>query len=173
MIEKMAEMVGVSPQVFIITIVIFVVLFIILYIKISMDEKKGVNSEEKAEIRKIISNLVPDGSQYTAAYAHSKEVYGGARMRREVYHYYAVSGRSAQSLMGGSDRSGARKDCLHRTDQGQFRKSQLCRWQCLSATIKFPRREEKRLSDYGERQQYQVRQGMSSEYPAKRRGGGF
>ena len=93
MIEKLAEMVGVTPQVFMITIAVFVVLFIILFVKMSLDEKKGVNSEEKAEIRKIISNLIPDGTQYTAAYAHSKEVYGSARMRREVYHYYAVGFR--------------------------------------------------------------------------------
>lgn len=90
MIEKLAEMAGVSPQTLIIAVVVFVILFIIIWIKISMDEKKGVNSQEKAEIRKIISNLVPDGEQYTAAYAHSKEVYGTARARREVYHYYAI-----------------------------------------------------------------------------------
>ena len=70
MIEKLAEMVGVTPQVFMITIAVFVVLFIILFVKMSLDEKKGVNSEEKAEIRKIINNLIPDGTQYTAAYAH-------------------------------------------------------------------------------------------------------
>lgn len=96
-IEKLADMVGVTPQVFIITVVILVILFIIIYIKISLDEKKGVNSQEKEEVRKIITNLVPDGGQYTAAYAHSKEVYGGARMRREVYHYYAVGFRQDQT----------------------------------------------------------------------------
>ena len=90
MIEKLADMVGVTPQVFMITIAVLVVLFIIIWIKISMDEKKGVNSQEKEDIRKIITNLIPNGDQYTAAYAHSKEVYGSARMRREVYHYYAV-----------------------------------------------------------------------------------
>ena len=90
LIEKGAELVGVTPQVFVITIAILVVLFIIIFIKITLDEKKGVNSQEKAEIRKIIDNLVPNGNQYVAAYAHSKEVYGGARMRREVYHYYAI-----------------------------------------------------------------------------------
>ena len=95
-IENLADMVGVTPQVFLITIAVLVVLFVIIYIKISLDEKKGVDSQEKAEIRKIITNLVPGGDQYTAAYAHSKEVYGGARMRREVYHYYAVGFRQDQ-----------------------------------------------------------------------------
>ena len=61
LIEKGAELVGVTPQVFVITIAILVVLFIIIFIKITLDEKKGVNSQEKAEIRKIIDNLVPNG----------------------------------------------------------------------------------------------------------------
>lgn len=96
MIQKLADMAGVSPQVLLITIGVFVAAFIVLYIKMSMDEKKGVNSQEKADIKKIVGNLVPDGGQYTAAYAHSKEVYGSARMRREVYHYYAVGFRQDQ-----------------------------------------------------------------------------
>ena len=61
MIEKLAEMVGVTPQAFMIGVGVLVVLFIIIYIKITLDEKKGVNSQEKQDIRKIISNLVPDG----------------------------------------------------------------------------------------------------------------
>lgn len=96
-IEKLADMLNTTPQVFMISVGVFVVLFIIIFIKISMDEKKGVNSQEKEDIRKIISNLVPDGAQYTAAYAHSKEVYGGPRMKREVYHYYAVGFRPDQA----------------------------------------------------------------------------
>ncbi len=90
MIEKMANALGVSPKVMMISLVVFAVLFVLIYIKITIDEKKGVDSQEKADIRKIITNLVPEGSQYTAVYAHSKEVYGSRRMRREVYHYYAV-----------------------------------------------------------------------------------
>ena len=97
MIQKLADMVGVTPQVFIITIIVLVIAFILIWIKISIDEKKGVDSKEKEEIRKIVGNLVPDGAQYTAAYAHSKDVYGGARMRREVYHYYAVGFRPEQT----------------------------------------------------------------------------
>ena len=73
-IEKLAEMVGVTPQVFLITIAVFAVLFVIIYIKISLDEKKGVDSQEKAEIRKIITNLVPGGEQYTAAYGANEQV---------------------------------------------------------------------------------------------------
>lgn len=97
MLEKLADMAGVTPQVLIVTIVVLAIAFILVWIKISIDEKKGVNSKEKEEIRKIITHLVPDGGQYTAAYAHSKEVYGGARMRREVYRYYAVGFRPDQT----------------------------------------------------------------------------
>ena len=35
-IEKLAEMVGVTPQVFLITIAVFAVLFVIIFIKISL-----------------------------------------------------------------------------------------------------------------------------------------
>ena len=97
MIQKIADMAGVTPQVVIITLIVFAVAFIVLWIKVSIDEKKGVDSKEKEEIRKIVGNLVPDGVNYTAAYAHSKEVYGSARMRREVYHYYAVGFRPDQT----------------------------------------------------------------------------
>lgn len=93
MLQKIADYLGVSPQVVIITLVILAVLFVFFYIKTTIDEKKGVDSQEKEDIRKIITDLVPDGQEYTAAYAHSKEVYGSARMRREVYHYYAVGFR--------------------------------------------------------------------------------
>lgn len=96
MIQKLADMLGVTPQVFIITVIVLVIAFIVIWIKISIDEKKGVNSQEKEDIRKIVGNLVPDGVQYIPVYAHSKEVYGGARMRREVYNYYAVGFRTDQ-----------------------------------------------------------------------------
>ena len=97
MIEKMADAVGVSPQAFIAAIVVIAVFVIIFLIKMHFDEKKGVNSQEKGDIRKLIDNLVPDGTQYMAAYAHSKEVYGSRTMRREVYHYYAVGFRPTQA----------------------------------------------------------------------------
>lgn len=93
MIQKLADMVGVTPQVFVITIVFFAAAFAVLWIKMSFDEKKGVNSKEKDEIRKIVSNLVPDGAQYTAAYAHSTEYQGRVR----YYHYYAVGFRPDQT----------------------------------------------------------------------------
>ncbi|MCI8742213.1 MAG: hypothetical protein HFG63_06235 [Lachnospiraceae bacterium] len=97
MIQKMADYLGVSPQALLIGLAFFAVAFVIIFIKISIDEKKGVNSQEKAEIRKLIDQIIPEGSQYMAAYAHSKEVYGSRSMRREVYHYYAVGFRPDQT----------------------------------------------------------------------------
>jgi len=86
MIEKLAETAGVSPQAMTYGLIGFAILAVLIFIKIHIDEKKGVNSQEKADVRKIITNLVPDGAGYTAAYAHSVETYG----RRKVYHYYAI-----------------------------------------------------------------------------------
>ena len=79
MIQALADKLNVTPQALIITIVFFVAAFIVLWIKMTIDEKKGVDSKEKEEIRKIIGNLVPDGMQYTAAYAHSTEYQGRIR----------------------------------------------------------------------------------------------
>jgi len=93
MIEKMADAIGVTPKTLVIGIICFIIAFIIIYIKITIDEKKGVNSQEKADVRKLVDNLVPNGMQYMAAYAHSKEVYGSRTMRREVYHYYVLGFR--------------------------------------------------------------------------------
>ena len=43
MIQKMADYIGVSPQALLIGLAFFAVAFVIIYIKISLDEKKGVN----------------------------------------------------------------------------------------------------------------------------------
>ena len=93
MIDKMADYLGVDHQTMVISLIIIAVLFVVIYIKITIDEKKGVDSQEKADIRKLINNIVPEGGQYMAAYAHSKEVYRTAHSKREVYHYYAVGFR--------------------------------------------------------------------------------
>ncbi len=97
MIQKMADYLGVTPKVLIICLIGFAIAFVIIYIKITIDEKKGVNSQEKADIRKLISHTVPDGTQYMAAYAYSKEVYRSRSFKREVYHYYAIGFRPTQT----------------------------------------------------------------------------
>ncbi len=121
MIEKMADTIGVSPKALIVGIIFFVIAVIVLYIKISIDEKKGVDSKEKEEIRKLVNNLVPDGYGYTAAYAHSKEVYGSRSYRREIYHYYATKTEPTTSGLSRSGwnmgRSSTRSPCVfpHKT----------------------------------------------------------
>ncbi len=89
----MAEAVGVTPKAMVMGLIFFAVAFVILFIKLTLDEKKGVNSQEKADVRKLINNLVPNGSEYMAAYAHSTESFVG----REVYHYYAIGFRPEET----------------------------------------------------------------------------
>lgn len=74
-----------------------VILFIIFYIKMSIDEKKGMDSEEKQKIKNIIKRVVPDGESYMAAYGTREELTlgGGGRMITTTtsYWYYAVAFR--------------------------------------------------------------------------------
>lgn len=91
MIEKIAGYLDVDPDVLIATLIILVIAFVIVYIKITLDEKKGVDSQEKADIRKLVDNVVPNGKDYVAAYAHGSERYRSGHMKREVFHYYAVA----------------------------------------------------------------------------------
>jgi len=75
--------------------IVLVALFVIVYVKISIDEKKGVNSEEKKKIREIVNRAVPDGESYTAAYGTREDfsISGGGRSIRTTtsYWYYAVA----------------------------------------------------------------------------------
>lgn len=71
------------------------VIFAIVWVKISMDEKKGENSEEKRMIREIVTGAVPEGASYTAAYGTREEfsLGGGGRTvtTTTTYSYYAVA----------------------------------------------------------------------------------
>ncbi len=79
----------------IIGVVAIVVLFVIVFIKMSIDEKKGANSEEKQKVREIIKKVVPGGESYTAAYGTREElsIGGGGRTVTTTtkYWYYAVA----------------------------------------------------------------------------------
>ena len=59
MIEMMAEAVGVTPKAMVIGLICFAIAFVIIFIKLKLDEKKGINSQEKEDIRKLVNNLVP------------------------------------------------------------------------------------------------------------------
>lgn len=76
-------------------IVAFVVLFVIYYIKISIDEKKGINSEEKQKIRAIVDEVVPDGETCTVVYATREDFSLGGSGRTITttteYYYYALA----------------------------------------------------------------------------------
>ena len=78
----------------IIGVIAIVVLFVIVYVKMSIDEKKGADSEEKRKIRNIVNKVVPNGESYTVAYGTREELTlgGGGRTVTTTtkYWYYAV-----------------------------------------------------------------------------------
>ena len=79
----------------IIGVVAVVVLFVIVYVKMTIDEKKGANSEEKQRIKDIVRKTVPNGETYTAAYGTREEYSfgGGGRTVTSTtkYWYYGVA----------------------------------------------------------------------------------
>lgn len=79
----------------IIGIAAVVILFIIVYVKMTLDEKKGADSEEKRKIKNIVRNVVPEGESYTAAYGTREDfsLGGGGRTITTTtrYWYYAVA----------------------------------------------------------------------------------
>ncbi len=79
----------------IIGIVAAVVLFVIIYVKMTIDEKKGANSEEKQKIKDIVKKTVPNSETYTIAYGTREEfsMGGGGRTVTTTtkYWYYGVA----------------------------------------------------------------------------------
>lgn len=77
-------------------VVFFVVVGVIAYIKACMDEKKGVDSEEKQQIKDIVARLVPDWETFTSAYATWSDIAytGGGRVSVNTttrYWYYGIA----------------------------------------------------------------------------------
>ncbi len=58
-----------------------VILFVIVYVKMTIDEKKGANSEEKQKVKDIVKKAVPGSEAYTVAYGTREEYFfgGGGR----------------------------------------------------------------------------------------------
>lgn len=74
-------------------IIVLVILFVIGYIKACIDEKKGVDSEEKQQINNMIRKLVPNAEDFTSAYARWQvtNYTGGGRTKTTRYWYYAIA----------------------------------------------------------------------------------
>lgn len=79
----------------IIGIIAVVVLFVIVYVKMTIDEKKGANSEEKQKVKDIVKKAVPNSEAYTIAYGTREEFSLGGGGRRVTtttkYWYYGVA----------------------------------------------------------------------------------
>lgn len=79
----------------VIGVVALVLIAIFVYIRETINEKKGVDSEDKHAIRDIVNKLVPDAAEYTTAYATWELTNWGGNARRVTtttrYWYYAVA----------------------------------------------------------------------------------
>lgn len=85
-----------EPKYIIYAVIFLVVAFVIAYIKATIDEKKGVDSEEKQQINDIIRKTVPDAEAFTPAYARWQvtNYTGGGRTSINTttrYWYYAIA----------------------------------------------------------------------------------
>lgn len=84
---------GAYIQYIIIGVVVLAAVFVAAYIKAGIDEKKGVDSEEKRKIQEIVKRVVPDWEAYTAAYATRKEwspARGGSAIETSYWYYAAA-----------------------------------------------------------------------------------
>lgn len=81
--------------IYIIVGVVAVILFAVVYVNMTINEKKGENSEEKQKIKDIVKKTVPNGETYTAAYGTREEYSFGGGGRRVTsttkYWYYGVA----------------------------------------------------------------------------------
>lgn len=79
----------------VIGVIVLVLLFIFFLIRENINEKKGIDSEDKRAIKDIVNKLVPDAAEYMAAYAYweLKNFGGGGRTITTTtrYWYYAVA----------------------------------------------------------------------------------
>ena len=81
----------------IIGVVAVVILFVIVYIKMTIDEKKGANSEEKQKVKDIVKKVVPNSEAYTAAYGTREEYsFGGGGRKNGLLVLY---GKDRKELM--------------------------------------------------------------------------
>lgn len=55
---------------FIFAVIVIAALIIAIVVKMHFDEMKGIDSEEKRKVAEIVRKVVPEGEEYTAAYAY-------------------------------------------------------------------------------------------------------
>lgn len=58
--------------------IVFGIAFVFGWIKISIDEKKGINSEEKEKLQKILCAVIPEYEEYTPVYAYLRRNVGNS-----------------------------------------------------------------------------------------------
>ena len=82
-----------EPKYIIYIVIFFVVAFIILYIRECINEKKGLDSEEKQQINDIIRRVVPNAEDFTPAYARWQvtNYTSGGQRKITRYWYYAIA----------------------------------------------------------------------------------
>lgn len=88
-----------EPKYIFYIVILFIIAFVILYIRECINEKKGIDSEEKQQINDIIRKVVPNAQDFTPAYAHWQvtNYTGGGRTSINTttrYWYYAIAFRT-------------------------------------------------------------------------------
>lgn len=111
----------------IIGVIALIILFVIVYIRECINEKKGVDSEEKQQVRDLIARLVPDAGSFTSAYAVWETINVGGGGRRITtttrYYYYAVAFKPGMIYLiplsfDGGDMSSGEPICLTKENLG-------------------------------------------------------
>lgn len=123
----------VGPREIIIGLAVLVVVVIIVLIKQKMDEKKGVNSEEKQAVDALVKRLVPPGEIVTPAYACWEwKTYQG-RTTTTQYWYYAIGFNNSALYVvplsfAGGDMSHSDVYCIHKDELGLINADKKSSW---------------------------------------------
>lgn len=85
-----------EPKYIFYIVILCIIAFVIFYIRECINEKKGIDSEEKQQINDIIQKVVPNAQDFTPAYARWQvtNYTGGGRTSINTttrYWYYAIA----------------------------------------------------------------------------------
>lgn len=102
-----------------------VIVFCVIYVlvKQNINTKKGMNSEDKKRIEEIMSQIVPAGEAYTAAYGHWEVTKHTGNRSTTSYWYYAVGFNEERIYIvplspAGGELSYRDPFCLRKSDLG-------------------------------------------------------